>query len=332
MEPWEAYAGESYGTQPIDGNTFTCFFGGIEEGLNGAEIWCVIEDGHYDVTSDRAIITVQGSVSPPEILDIPPSVTAYRGDSIELRCTARSNSNAQLEFQWYETATGKLQHIQALIEETSDYIFCSSEAAGTRYYVCCVTASNGGRAYSSVVPVTVLDADPEYGPEMDILTEKLPDATVGEAYQCKLECNDPSGSFVEYYNPGKDNDFSKTGLKITDNVLSGTPQKAGSFTFTLCAAGDYGEDYATYTLTVKEAPQAPEATDPEPTGETQPAATEPSATEPTEAQPTQPEKQNPNSFQMPWWGYLMIVLAILGLAICVGVCIAIIVIVGKKSK
>lgn len=324
IEPWEAYAGESYGPNKIDDNTFICFFGGIEEELNGAEIWCVIEDGHYDVTSARAIITVQGSVSPPEILDIPASVTAYRGDSVEIRCISHSVSDAQLSFQWYETTTGKLQNIQALTDEDTDYIFCSSERIGTRYYVCCVTSSNGGRVYSSVVPVTVLDADPEYGPEMEILTTTLSDATVGEAYQCKLSCNDPSGSFLEYYNPGKANDFEKTGLKLSNNVISGIPQKAGTFTFTLCAAGDYGEDYATYTLTVKE---APEETETEPTQSTEPAEAEPTQN----TAPAQPDKQDSDRFHMPWWGYWMIVLAVIGLAICVVACVAIIIVVKKKS-
>lgn len=329
-EPWEAYAGETYGPVQLDQNTFSCHFGGIEEGLDGAEIWCVIEDGHYDVASARAIITVQGSVSPPEILDIPASVTAYRGDSIEIRCTARSNSNAQLEFQWYETATGKLPNIQALVEEDTDYMFCSSEMIGTRYYVCCVTASDGGRAYSSVVPVTVLDADPEYGPQMEILTKKLPDATAGQPYQYKLECNDPTGGFHEYYNPGKANDFSKTGLTLSNNILSGTPQKAGSFTFTVCAEGDYGSDYATYTLTVLEAAQAPEQTEPEPTQVTE--ATEPAAAEPTQAtEPEQTEPQDSGRFYIPWWGYLMAALAVIGLAITIGCCIFIIILVKKKS-
>lgn len=335
FEPWEAYAGESYGPNKVDANTFICFFAGIEEELSGAEIWCVIEDGHYDVTSARAIITVQGTVSPPEILDIPASVTAAQGDPIELRCISRSNSGAQLSFQWYETSTGKLPNIQALIGEDSDYIFCNSDTAGTRYYVCCVTDTNGGMAYSSVVPVTVTAGSSD--PEMQIQTKSLPDAVVGENYQCKLSCNDPSGSFLEYYNPGKANDFSKTGLTLSNNVISGAPQKAGTFTFTLCAAGDYGEDYAVYTLTVKEAPQEPEETIPEPTEATEVDPTESAENEPTEAEPaqnaepTQPSKPDSGKFHMPWWGYLMIVLSIIGLGVCLVACIGIIIVLKKKS-
>lgn len=170
FEPWEAYAGESYGPNQPDDNTFICFFGGIEAGLNGAEIWCVIEDGHYDVTSERAIITVQGDAMPPEILDMPARLTVNRGDSVEVRCLAKTDRETQLEYIWYETATGKLQDIQAIEpEETGDFLICSTELVGTRYYVCGITTTDGGRAYSSVLPVEVLDFDPE--PVEDPTTE-----------------------------------------------------------------------------------------------------------------------------------------------------------------
>ena len=161
IEPWEGYAGETYGPMEEGPNTFSWFFGGIEEGLNGAQIWCVIEDGHYDVTSQRAIITVQGDAMPPEILDMPACVTAQRGEEVGVRCLARSGSDAQLAFQWYETDTGKLQDIRAIDGEESDFLSLSTELPGTRYFVCCVTATDGGRVYSAVLPVTVADMDPE---------------------------------------------------------------------------------------------------------------------------------------------------------------------------
>ncbi|MBQ7341321.1 MAG: hypothetical protein IJW41_04055 [Oscillospiraceae bacterium] len=178
FEPWEAYAGESYGPNQPDDNTFICFFGGIEAGLNGAEIWCVIEDGHYDVTSDRAIITVQGDAMPPEILQMPAALSVEQGAEVELRCVAKSNTEAQLTFWWYETATGKLQDIQALDGEDSDYLFCDTKTPGTRYYVCCVTDTDGGRAYSSVVPVTVTAATP--APETEPTTQVIAPTTQPE--------------------------------------------------------------------------------------------------------------------------------------------------------
>lgn len=311
MQPWEAYAGESYGAKKLDSNTFCFIFEGIEEELNGAKIWCVIEDGHYDVTSDRAIITVQGDAMPPEILLIPSSITAYRGDSVDIRCVAKAPGETQLEYIWYETTTGKLQDIRAIEpEENSDFLFVSTESAGVRYYVCGITTSEGGRAYSSVVQVTVLDADPEYGEEMEIQTKKLPDATVGQAYKTELKCNDPYGLFTLYYNPGGANELENSGLRLTkENFIEGTPSKAGIFTFSVCAAGDYGEDYMEYTLTVKEADVPAQATEPDttvapvtetPTGDTTPAPTE-NGQKDSPAQQGEPTEQS-----FPWWGFVLI--------------------------
>ena len=93
----------------------------------------------------------------------------------------------------------------------------------------------------------------------NITTKTLPEATVGQSYYVKLDCTDPDASFGEWYNPGKANDLSKTGLVLTQHgELEGTPSKVGSYTFTIYAAGEGGEGYMTYTLVVKEAA----ATDP----------------------------------------------------------------------
>lgn len=338
IEPWEAYAGETYGPVQLDKNTFSCHFGGIEEELNGAEIWCVIEDGHYDVTSDRAIITVQGDAMPPEILSMPAQVTANCGNNAELRCVAKSTDGSQLEYCWYETFSGKLQDIRAIEpEETGDYLFVDTSSAGVRYYVCGITTSKGGRAYSSVVPVTVQSSAPEVNPDMEILTKSLPDGVVGQPYEYQLECNDPYGLFTLYYNPGHPNQIEQSGVHLTkENQIIGTPKKAGTFTFTVCASGDYGEDYMEYTLTVREAPEPTEPVAPtEPIASTEPVTpTEPEETlpeeNPTETEPkaTKPEKDDSQdekddpatdkptdsidsssgkeSIQFPWWGTLLI--------------------------
>lgn len=320
VEPWEGYAGENYGGF-VDGNKFSWFFGGIEAGLNGAEIWCVIEDGHNDVTSQRAIITVQGDAMPPEIKGMPAEVVANRGDEVEFRCVAASNSDAQLEFQWYETATGKLQDIMALDGETSDYVLYNSGQVGVKYYVCCVTTADGGRAYSSVLPVTILDAAQQPAVDMEILTKTLPDATAGQPYEVKLQCNDPSGVFSGYYNPGGANDLDASGLKLSGSTISGTPAKAGTYIFTVCASGDYGEDYLEYTLTVKESEQTPDTT------ETAAEVTEPASTAPDQVDTTVPASEEPSApaqtgedisaqkpakSGMPWWGFLLIALGSAG--------------------
>ena len=158
MQPWEAYAGESYGAKKLDDNTFCFVFEGIEEELSGAEIWCEIEDGHYNVVSQVGHITVGNYGSPPEILSIPASITVKRGEEAEIRCVAKSSDGSQLNFLWYETGTGKFEDMQAINRgaETGDYMFCDTSTIGTRYYVCGITTSGGGMAYSSMVEVNVV--------------------------------------------------------------------------------------------------------------------------------------------------------------------------------
>ena len=157
MEPWEAYAGETYGASQPDANTFVWFFQGIEAELSGAEIWCVIEDGHYEATSRRALITVGGSAMPPELTEVPVGVTVKKHGECELRVLAKSPDGSQLSFLWYETDSGKLQDIRALNrgEEDCDFLFPDTSVEGTRNYVCMVTTEKGGVAYTSVIPVTV---------------------------------------------------------------------------------------------------------------------------------------------------------------------------------
>lgn len=160
MQAWEPYAGENYGPQPTeDSNTFTYSFMGIGPELNGAYIWCVIEDGHYDVASQRALISVVEGGDPPRIVDIPPQLTVEKGEEAEIRCVAQAPGETQLSFLWYETDTGMLQDIRAVNrgEETADYLLCDTSVPGTRNYVCMVTTTQGGVAYSSIVPVTVIE-------------------------------------------------------------------------------------------------------------------------------------------------------------------------------
>ena len=79
----------------------------------------------------------------------------------------------------------------------------------------------------------------------------------GKEYVCRVSfyADKAKTEFVDYIDA---NELSKIGLTLAKNgVLSGTPKKAGSYTFTICAANEQGEDYATYTLIVKEAAETP---------------------------------------------------------------------------
>ena len=321
MQPWEAYAGESYGAKKLDNNTFCFVFEGIEDELSGAEIWCEIEDGHYNVVSQVGQITVGNYGSPPEILSIPASITVKRGEEAEIRCIAKSSDGSQLNFLWYETGTGKIEDMQAIDRgaETGDYMFCDTRTVGTRYYVCGITTSGGGMAYSSMVEVNVV-AETTTAAAPEIQTETLPNAVVGTQYSVQLKCTDPDAEFFPYYNPGTQNDLEEgswLGLSI-DGWLMGTPTKAGTYSFSVCATGAGGEDYGVYTLTVVEA-DSQEATEPTSgtTQTTEPTTTESEnvttpTTEPT-TQTEQPEKAT------PWWVLVLVGLGAAGIGVGVAV-------------
>ena len=344
MQPWEAYAGETYGAKKIDSNTFSFVFQGIEKELSGAKIWCEIEDGHYSVSSQAAHIVVGNYGSAPEILDIPSSITVQQGEKAEIRCIAKSTDGSQLEFLWYETGTGKFEDLQTINRgtETGDFLSCDTSALGTRYYVCGISTSGGGMAYSSVVQVNVVGKTTAVA-EPEILTKTLPDAVVGTKYSFQLKCSDPDAEFFPYYNPGGSNDLedgSWLGLSV-DGWLMGTPSKAGTYSFSVCVAGAGGEDYATYTLKVVEAQNTettvptetvPEITE-EPTETTALAQTENEETEtpieetqapaetsveaPTEEPADQQVKETDTG--IPWWVLVLVGIGAAGIGAVVAV-------------
>ena len=251
-EPWEGYAGSSYGPSG-SGNTFHYFFNGIESGLDGAEIYCVIKNGSYSITSDKAIITVMGYKMPPQ-LRVPAKVNAKLNGDVDIRCIATAPENEQLTYIWYETSTGKLPNIMAISPEPeySDYWTCDTSAPGTRYYVCGVETSSGGMAYSSVIPVTVSARIP-VNKAPKIATDTLPEATAGENYSVQLQCSDANAEFAIGNSSADKTSFGKTGLTLSKSgKLSGTPAAAGEYTFSITASGLGGKDSVTYTLKVNE--------------------------------------------------------------------------------
>ena len=124
MQDWETYAGESYGARTLDDNTFVFVFEGIEYDLDGAYIWCVIEDGHYNVTSQKNRISVGNENMPPEIVSIPSELTVEQGDLAEIRCVAKTTDGSELSFLWYQVSTSlyNLHKQFAMPEETLYFI------------------------------------------------------------------------------------------------------------------------------------------------------------------------------------------------------------------
>ncbi len=258
MKPWEIYAGETYGAlQPtVNGEytTFTYHFGGIGRELDGCSLYAVIEDGHFDITTNKVYIRVVEDCAPAPEVVVPVAMDVTKGEVLDLYCQAVAKDGSTLSYLWYETSTGDLKDIVAVNRgaEDQDTLRVDTGAYGTRYYVCAVSTANGGSAYSSVIPVTVLESQPT-GELPAFITEALPEAYVDAEYEFQIECSDPNATFSIYYDPGKANDFESTGLTLSENgLLSGTPHLLGRFPFTVCVSNDVGEDYRTFILDVGE--------------------------------------------------------------------------------
>ncbi len=242
FQPWMEYAGVRYGAQ-TEGNTFTYFFDGIHNRMDGAVIYAVLSDGEETVTSQRATIQVDGSVPAPAIL-VPADVVVKPGDTAVLHCEP-VESDLSVSYLWYETATGQLSDIVPVnrgLEERS-VLNVSMECPGTRYFVCMVTTSQGGRTYSSVIPVTAAESP-------TIVTDVLPEATVGETYQIQLHSSDADA----VYSVQEEDSLLKIGLQLTENgCLQGIPRNVGRYPFTVMATGVGGTSSKSFALVVREA-------------------------------------------------------------------------------
>ena len=161
IQPWEPYAGETYGDLDPEVNgaftTFRYFFGGIGPELDGAKIYAVITNGHNEITSQKACIRVVEDAGTPPVIMVSSGMEVYQGEPLELYCEASDPVGGTLSYLWYETTTGELEDIIAVNRgaEDKDTLHVDTSTPGTYYYVCGVDTSNGGSAYSSVIPVTV---------------------------------------------------------------------------------------------------------------------------------------------------------------------------------
>ena len=135
QQPWEAYAGESYGPRKLDDKTFAYIFEGIGKELNGAYLWCTVEDGHNSVTSQQVQIFVGGEKSPPEITAFPTELNVEQDDLAEIRCVAKSVDGSQLSFTWYETDSGNIEDIRAVNRgtETNDTLVIDTKTTSSKY-------------------------------------------------------------------------------------------------------------------------------------------------------------------------------------------------------
>jgi len=176
----------------------------------------------------------------------------------------------------------------------------------------------------------------------EITTEKLPEGTVGVAYNLKLTCTDPDAAFSLLRSSLPD------GLNLTQHgEIEGTPTKAGFWYVVVMVTPEGGADFANtkeFEFTVVEAKKpTPIAPDELPDEKTPPPSvsteTAVDLTEKTEdakddvkgdsttvGTMDQGSEAEEKSLALPWWAVLLIALGALGAG--VGITLAIV----KKKK
>lgn len=232
---------------------------GIDTGLDGAEIYCSVEDGHNFVVSSPAVIQVVSGISYPPEVAVPAEITAEVGQPAGIYCSASDYGNGVLSYQWYTTDSGRLQDIRALAGENDATLNLNSSAESFNYYVCMVENDTGGRSYTSVVPVRIISskstpvpsAEPVKIEALEIYTDALPSASFQKPYECRIYTSDSAAVFRIASQPGMLNEFGLTGLAfMSDGTIKGLPSRAGSFTFTIIAEAGAARTQKTYTLVI----------------------------------------------------------------------------------
>ena len=243
-------------------------------------LWATIVSKEYVIKSDAPPMELKTTAVPDGAVDM------YYSFQFE-------SSDPNAAYSLYRTSAP-----DGLTLDAKGYLSGIPTKAGTFQFTVVVTGK-GGEAMK--------DYTMQIGGEMfvtKITTESLPNATAGEAYHAELACSDPNATFGIYYNPGKSNDFSATGLALSNTgKITGIPTKAGTYTFWVGAYGTSEDHYKEFTLTVlpgaapteppTEPTQAPTVPPTEPPTQPTQAPTVP-PTEPTQAStapPTQPSTQ-----------------------------------------
>ena len=117
-----------------------------------------------------------------------------------------------------------------------------------------VKASNSAGEDSKIFIITISDSDKG----LEILTTNLKDAIVGVEYNETVKTNIPIVLFflTPYYNVPSWLDYRRDSNDYTSIILKGTPDQAGTYTFSIDAADGYTDDQKQFTLTVKESQKA----------------------------------------------------------------------------
>lgn len=160
-----------------------------------------------------------------------------------------------------------------------DHLIGTPTKTGTWNFT--LIANNGKEKEENDYLLTVKEKAEE--PELikpTVTTKELPKGIVDKAYEAKLTADGTAPITWE----AKDDTALPDGISLKDDILTGTPTKAGSYSFTLIAKNEAGTAEQAFELTVAEAPVKPAITTkelPEATvGKTYSAALEADGTRP----------------------------------------------------
>lgn len=350
IQPWEPYAGETYGDLDPEVNgaftTFRYFFAGIGPELDGAKIYAVITNGHNELTSQKAHIRVVEDAGTPPVIMVTSGMEVYQDEPLELYCEASDPMGGTLSYLWYETATGELEDIIAVNRgsEDKDTLRVDTSTPGTYYYVCGVDTSNGGSAYSSVIPVTV------YYKQNEIPVQYTEDSRSLVGYTITVDIMAMMDQDARIWNAVLENrvqyQWYQDGQPIdgaTSKALMLEDNQVGKLVCVVITCDDLVISGLPFEVTKEQSDIPDDPGDPsdpsnptEPTHPSDPAdPTQPSEpVEPTQpskpADPTQPaQKDDPTDqpkTEFPGWGYVIIAV------VSIGIVAAVVLFVIKRKK
>lgn len=335
IQPWEPYAGETYGDREPEVNgaftTFRYFFAGIGPELDGAKIYAVITNGHDELTSQKARIRVVEDAGSPPVIMVAAGMEVYQGEPLDLYCEASDPMGGTLSYLWYETATGELEDIIAVNRgaEDKDTLHVDTSTPGTCYYVCGVDTSNGGSAYSSVIPVTV------YYKQNDIPVRYTEDSRSLVGHTMTVDIMAMMDQDARIWNAVLENrvqyQWYQDGQAIdgaTAKALTLEDKQDGKLVHVVITCDDLVISGLPFEVTKEQSDIPDDPSDPtEPTQPSKPA----DPTQPSEpAEPTQPAQKDDPADQpeaeFPGWGYVIIAV------VAVGIVAAVVLFAIKKKK
>lgn len=167
--PWFQYGSMDIGFG-IGAMENSYFISGIQQGLDGAEIYCIAENQYGSVTSAHALISVVDSntAQPAYNMELPAYISCECGDTVTLTSTACFDggiSGHPLTYTWYQADSTDVRTCIAINrgQETEPTLLLDTSYTGTYYYFCGVFAEDGEHktnySYSGAVCVEVMEKE-----------------------------------------------------------------------------------------------------------------------------------------------------------------------------